>query len=232
MVGGVNGPSAPGEEIQNNKEEEEKKEQEEKDKIQAKNDKSLSDKEKKKFSADRIIKYIKYNYRNEHNEIGFIEENQEVMEAWYKTLHEAEYPKSEGKIGDKVFFALERDAGMKPENPIYRNPSLADTDRKNLNSIDDLLNNSESFINKSTNKSKISEESIQSFSKNFYSILMTIAIAISVLIGGILGIKIMISSSEEKAQYKELLVPYVIGCIVVFGAFGIWKFVVNILQNL
>lgn len=164
---------------------------------------------------------------------------EKVEKSWGLTVNQKEKLKNVKKSMDESAKQNQQndelanpESEIKKDSPIYRNPSLADTDRKNLNSIDDLLNNSESFINKSTNKSKISEESIQSFSKNFYSILMTIAIAISVLIGGILGIKIMISSSEEKAQYKELLVPYVIGCIVVFGAFGIWKFVVNILQNL
>ena len=65
-----------------------------------------------------------------------------------------------------------------------------------------------------------------------YNILITIATFVAVLVGGILGVKIMIASADEKAQVKELLIPYVIGCIVVFGAFGIWKLVVTILQNM
>ena len=41
----------------------------------------------------------------------------------------------------------------------------------------------------------------------------------------------MISSVEEQAKIKELLVPYVAGCIVIFGAFGIWKLAVNIFKG-
>ena len=73
---------------------------------------------------------------------------------------------------------------------------------------------------------------MQDFSKTMYNILITIATFVAVLVGGILGVKIMISSADEKAQVKELLIPYVIGCVVVFGAFGIWKLVVTILQNI
>ena len=38
-------------------------------------------------------------------------------------------------------------------------------------------------------------------------------------------------SVEEKANIKEVLVPYVVGCIVIFGAFAIWKLIVTILGN-
>ena len=54
---------------------------------------------------------------------------------------------------------------------------------------------------------------------------------VAVLIGAILGIKFMIGSVEEKAEIKAALVPFIIGCVVVFGAFGIWKIVVTIGNN-
>lgn len=114
---------------------------------------------------------------------------------------------------------------------IYRQPTLADSNTSSTDSIDGLITDSNNFISKGSND-RIKEESIQDFSKTLYNILITIATVVSVIIGGILGIKIMLASAEEKAQVKELLVPYVIGCVVVFGAFGIWKLVVNILQNI
>ena len=40
----------------------------------------------------------------------------------------------------------------------------------------------------------------------------------------------MIGSIEEKAQVKESLIPFVIGCVVVFGAFGIWKMVTELVS--
>ena len=39
-------------------------------------------------------------------------------------------------------------------------------------------------------------------------------------------------SIEEKAEIKTMLIPYIIGCVVVFGAFTIWKIVVDILQSM
>lgn len=64
-----------------------------------------------------------------------------------------------------------------------------------------------------------------------YSILMPIGIAATVIVGGILGIKFMLASAEDKAKIKESMVPYVVGCIVIYGAFGIWKLVIEILAG-
>lgn len=52
------------------------------------------------------------------------------------------------------------------------------------------------------------------------------------IVGTILGIQFMIASAEEKAKVKETLVPYIVGCIVIFGAFTIWSIVVNLGQDI
>ena len=52
------------------------------------------------------------------------------------------------------------------------------------------------------------------------------------LVGTIIGIQFMLASAEDKAKVKEALVPYVVGCIVIFGAFTIWSIAVNIGQDI
>ena len=42
----------------------------------------------------------------------------------------------------------------------------------------------------------------------------------------------MVGSVEEKADVKKLLVPYLVGCVVVFGSLGIWAAIVEILGQL
>lgn len=64
--------------------------------------------------------------------------------------------------------------------------------------------------------------------QDVFNILTYVGIALSVIVGAILGIQIMISSADEKAKVKESLIPYIIGCIVVFGAFSIWQIVITI----
>ena len=52
----------------------------------------------------------------------------------------------------------------------------------------------------------------------------------TIAIGVYLGIKFMSSSADDKAKVKEALIPYIVGCIVIFGAFGIWKLLITLLQ--
>ena len=66
----------------------------------------------------------------------------------------------------------------------------------------------------------------------FVYILLGIGIALALMIGMYLGIKFMISSAEDKAKVKEALIPYIAGCVVVFGAFTIWRLVILLLSGL
>ena len=51
---------------------------------------------------------------------------------------------------------------------------------------------------------------------------------VAVVVGMVLGIQFMAASADEKAKVKEALMPFVVGCIIVFGAFTIWKIAVNL----
>lgn len=89
------------------------------------------------------------------------------------------------------------------------------------------------FIN--TGKQNIPSEAVEqngleNMSDKIYNILLVVGIIVAVIIGMIIGIKLMTGSVEEKAKVKEMLMPYVTGCIVVFGAFTIWKLLVTVLQ--
>ena len=51
-------------------------------------------------------------------------------------------------------------------------------------------------------------------------------IIIAIAIGLILGIQFVTTGVEGQAKIKEKIQPYIIGCIVVFGGFGIWRAVI------
>ena len=59
---------------------------------------------------------------------------------------------------------------------------------------------------------------IENAGKGILSIVSIIGSAISIIAIIALGIKYMLGSIEEKAQYKKTLLPYFIGAIFVFGA--------------
>ena len=53
---------------------------------------------------------------------------------------------------------------------------------------------------------------------NLVSILSSIGIVISVIILAIIGVKYMLGSVEQRAEYKKTLVPYIIGAALIFCA--------------
>lgn len=78
----------------------------------------------------------------------------------------------------------------------------------------------------------INPDKLNEASSDIYNTLTSIGMVISVIVGLILGINFMMASAEDKAKVKEALMPYVVGCIVIFGAFGIWKLVINTFNGL
>ena len=71
---------------------------------------------------------------------------------------------------------------------------------------------------------------LQNVGNTIIGAIRTVGTIISVAVFAVLGIKYMTSDSEEKAAVKETLVTYLIACCVIFGAFTIWKIVVEILN--
>lgn len=63
------------------------------------------------------------------------------------------------------------------------------------------------------------------------NILTTIGLAIVMVGILIIGIKYMMASPEGAAKIKGQLVGLVVAGVVIFGAYGIWSIVVNVLQT-
>ena len=53
------------------------------------------------------------------------------------------------------------------------------------------------------------------------NVVQTVGSVLAVVILVILGIKYMMGSTEEKAEYKKTLMPYVVGAIFIFAASNI-----------
>lgn len=62
--------------------------------------------------------------------------------------------------------------------------------------------------------------------------LQTIGIVSSVAILAAMGIKYMIGSTEEKAEYKETMIPYLIGAFLVFTVTTIPNIIFQFSKNL
>ena len=103
-------------------------------------------------------------------------------------------------------------------------------------SLDGIFKAGDNFINEGKTESQKNEainyEEFRLTTNNIGSVLTTLGIVLAVIIGGILGIQIMWGSIEQQVKAKEMIMPYVVGCIVIFGAFGIWKLAVTIFSQL
>lgn len=96
-------------------------------------------------------------------------------------------------------------------------------------SIDDVIKDADKFVGLGETQYK---DNLDEFSNTIYNILLAIGVSVAVIVGAFIGVKLMASNIETKVEAKQLLIPYVVGCVVVFGGFGIWKLVVTILQGM
>ena len=73
----------------------------------------------------------------------------------------------------------------------------------------------------------IADNDIKKVGNNIATIVRSIGIVAAVVILMVIGIKYMVASAEEKAKYKEVMIPYVIGAVILFGAAMIVSFIMN-----
>lgn len=62
--------------------------------------------------------------------------------------------------------------------------------------------------------------------------LRAIGMIISVVVLIVLGIKYMMGSTEEKAEYKKTLLPYFIGAILIFAASALADMIFQFAKNI
>ena len=61
-------------------------------------------------------------------------------------------------------------------------------------------------------------KTITKFGNSIMGIIQVVGIVIAVVILMIIGIKYMMGSAEEKAEYKKTMIPYIVGAILIFAA--------------
>lgn len=99
--------------------------------------------------------------------------------------------------------------------------------------IDSIISGGKSFISDAEGAAtKIDSGKMKTTSDIIYNVLLTIAIGIAVIYASILGVKFMMGSTEDKAQLKESLIPFLVGCIIIFSSFAIWKAFVEFLKTI
>lgn len=64
-------------------------------------------------------------------------------------------------------------------------------------------------------------DSVKRLGGQVLNIIQVVGSVVSVVVLVVLGIKYMMGSTEEKAEYKKTLIPYVVGAILIFAASNI-----------
>ncbi len=80
--------------------------------------------------------------------------------------------------------------------------------------------------------SNTSVSGINKIGNQIITIVSTVGSIASVIVLVVLGLKYMMGSAEEKAEYKKTLLPYVIGAALVFAASAISGIIFGFTQNL
>lgn len=174
-----------------------------------------------------------------------LQNSREALEAERNTVQnmpedavKAKYGKSKSEVieelNQKIAFYLEKEGseitGGVPG--IYYQPDKVSTGSASGENLDDVINDADDFLGSAIagGIGTVDQTSLQKFSGTLYNVLLSIGVAVAVIVGALLGIKLMAAGVDEKAEVKNLIIPYVAGCIVVFGGFTIWKIVVEILS--
>ena len=174
--------------------------------------------EMKKYSAKETLEY------NNSEIPGWNDYANKILKKLgeeEKNIHENQVD-NEGKVSTP---------GESVSNKIYKWPTAGTATGKTEDAtLEDMIKDGDNFIKAGT-QDKISQDDLKSLSGSLYNIVLEIGVGLSVIIGLVLGIKFMLAGVEEKAEVKKMIWIYVVGCIVTFGSFGIWKLVVTILEE-
>lgn len=70
--------------------------------------------------------------------------------------------------------------------------------------------------------------SVTDIGNQIIGVITTVGVVVAVVVLLILGIKYMMGSASEKAEYKKTMIPYLVGAILIFGASAITRVVVSL----
>lgn len=76
------------------------------------------------------------------------------------------------------------------------------------------------------------QQDVMNIGNQIIGIITTVGVVVAVVILLVLGIKYMMGSASEKAEYKKTMIPYIVGAILIFGASAITKVVVGLASGI
>ena len=83
-----------------------------------------------------------------------------------------------------------------------------------------------------TGNANVNTGKITDLGNSIISVVRVVGIVVAVVILLILGIKYMMGSAEEKADYKKSMIPYIVGAILIFASTAIVGVVYDMANSL
>lgn len=78
----------------------------------------------------------------------------------------------------------------------------------------------------------VATDKVVNLGKTIVTIMQTIGIVVAVVVLLVLGIKYMMGSAEEKAEYKKTMIPYIVGAVLIFASTTIVNIVYQLANGL
>lgn len=92
--------------------------------------------------------------------------------------------------------------------------------------IDTMINNVENGGN------NVNDTAITNIGGNIVTIVQVVGVVIAIIILLVIGIKYMIGSAEEKAEYKKTMIPYIVGAVLIFAGTSIVRVVYSMTSQI
>ena len=73
---------------------------------------------------------------------------------------------------------------------------------------------------------------VQSAGQTIAQVIRNVGILIAVVMLMIIGIKYLVGSAEQKAEYKKTMIPYIVGAVLIFAASTIASAVITMANNI
>ena len=67
------------------------------------------------------------------------------------------------------------------------------------------------------NSTSVQTNDLTNVGNNIVTIIQVVGIVIAVIVLLVIGIKYMIGSASEKAEYKKTMIPYIVGALLIFA---------------
>lgn len=86
-------------------------------------------------------------------------------------------------------------------------------------------------LNKIKGDGKVETNSLTTVGNNVVTIINVVGIVIAVIILLIIGIKYMIGSASEKAEYKKTMIPYIVGAVLIFAGTSLVRVIYSLANS-